>query len=129
MTQSRRLNPFLAGALGRCPNCGRGPLYAGFLTLPEACADCGYPLAKADSGDGPAVFVIMIVGFLIVFSALLTEIAYHPPVWVHLVVWLPLGAGLCLGLLRPMKGLMIAAQIRNKASQHRRDRRDGDGAT
>ncbi len=121
MTQAAGVNPFLAGALGRCPNCGKGPLFAGFLSLTNVCAGCAYPLAKADSGDGPAVFVIMIVGFLVVFSALFTEVAYHPPVWVHLVVWLPLGAGLCLGLLRPMKGLMIAAQIRNKAAQHRRD--------
>ncbi len=121
MTQADAVNPLLAGALGRCPNCGRGPLYAGFLSLTPVCAVCTYPLAQADSGDGPAVFVIMVVGFLIVFSALFTEIAYHPPVWIHLIVWLPLGAALCLGLLRPMKGLLIAAQIRNKASQHRRD--------
>ncbi len=121
MTQAAAVNPLLAGALGRCPNCGKGPLYAGFFSLAQMCAACAYPLAQADSGDGPAVFVILVVGFLIVFSALFTEIAYHPPVWVHLVVWLPLGAALCLGLLRPMKGLMIAAQIRNKASQHRRD--------
>jgi uncharacterized protein (DUF983 family) len=89
--------------------------------LTDQCAGCGFRLAQADSGDGPAVFVIMIVGFVIVFSALFTEVAYHPPVWVHLIVWLPLGAALCLGLLRPVKGLMIAAQIRNKAAQHRRD--------
>ena len=121
MTDATAVNPFLAGAIGRCPNCGKGPLYAGFLRLTPICGICAYPLSRADSGDGPAVFVIMIVGFLVVFSALFTEIAYHPPVWVHLVVWLPLGAALSLGLLRPMKGLMIAAQIRNKASQHRRD--------
>lgn len=82
---------------------------------------CGRHLAQVDSGDGPAVFVIMIVGFLVVFSALFTEIAVRPPIWVHLVVWLPLAAVLCLALLRPAKGLMIAAQLRNKAAQHRRD--------
>ena len=124
MTPVAKLNPFLAGALGRCPNCGEGPLFAGFLTPAAHCGRCDYALAAADSGDGPAVFVIMIVGFLIVFSALFTEVAYHPPVWLHLVIWLPVGALLCLGLLRPMKGVMIAAQIRNKAAQHRRD----DGA-
>ena len=121
MTPATGVNPFLAGALGRCPNCAGGPLFHGFLTLTPVCANCDYPLAMADSGDGPAVFVIMIVGFLVVFSALFTEVAYHPPVWLHLVLWLPLGAVLSLALLRPMKGLMIAAQIRNKAAQHRRD--------
>ena len=89
--------------------------------MTPVCAGCGLHLADADSGDGPAVFVIILAGFVMVFGALITEVAYHPPVWVHLVLWLPLGAALCLGLLRPMKGLMIAAQIRNKASQHRRD--------
>jgi uncharacterized protein (DUF983 family) len=121
LTTPSPVGPFLAGALGRCPACGKGPLYAGFLRLTETCPNCGRRLAEADSGDGPAVFVIIIVGFLIVFGALFTEIAYHPPVWVHLVLWLPLGAALCLGLLRPMKGLMIAAQIHNKASEHRRE--------
>jgi uncharacterized protein (DUF983 family) len=89
--------------------------------LARVCSACGHPLGEADSGDGPAVFVILVVGFVIVFASLYTEIAYHPPVWVHLVVWLPLGAALCLALLRPMKGLMVAAQIRNRAAQHRRD--------
>ena len=67
------------------------------------------------------MFVIIIVGFLVVFAALFTEIAVHPPIWLHLVLWLPLAAVLCLSLLRPLKGLMVGAQIRNKASQHRRD--------
>ena len=121
MTSPWSVNPFLAGALGRCPSCGQSPLFTGYLKLAERCPVCRYPLFKADSGDGPAVFIIIIVGFLIVFGSLFTELAYHPPVWVHLVIWLPLGAALCLGLLRPMKGLMVAAQIRNKAAEHRRD--------
>ena len=86
-----------------------------------ACAACGFDLAHADSGDGPAVFVIIIVGFLAVFGALFTEIAVNPPIWMLFAFWLPVAAVLCLALLRPLKGLMIAAQIRNKASEHRRD--------
>jgi uncharacterized protein (DUF983 family) len=111
--------PFLAGLRGRCPHCGKGALFSGFLKLQPRCAACGYDFAKVDSGDGPAVFVIIIVGFLIVFGALFTEVAYDPPVWVDLVIWLPLGAILCLGLLRPAKGLMVAAQIRNNAGEAR----------
>jgi uncharacterized protein (DUF983 family) len=65
--------------------------------------------------------VIIIVGFIAVFGALIMEVAVNPPIWVLFAIWLPLAAVLCLGLLRPLKGLMIAAQIRNKASQHRRD--------
>ncbi len=121
MTEPPGANPFLSGFLGRCPACGRGGLFEGFLKLAPVCRVCAQPLGEADSGDGPAVFVIMIVGFLVVFAALYTEVAFRPPIWVHLAVWLPLAAVLCLGLLRPAKGLMVAAQIRNHAAQYRRD--------
>ncbi len=111
--------PLLAGLAGRCPNCGKGHLFAGFLKVAERCDVCGYDLSKADSGDGPAVFVIMVAGFIVAFSALIAEIKLHPPVWVHLVVWLPLTLVLCLALLRPFKGVMLAAQFMNKASEAR----------
>jgi len=114
-------NPLLAGLRGRCPNCGEGFLFEGFLKVAPRCEACGYDLAKADSGDGPAVFVIMIAGFLVAFAALYTEVVYHPPVWVHLVIWLPLTVVVCLALLRPLKGLMLAAQFANKASEARND--------
>lgn len=110
-------NPLLAGLRGRCPNCGEGHLFEGFLSVAAACEACGYDLSKADSGDGPAVFVIMIAGFIVAFAALFTEFSFHPPVWVHLVLWLPATLGITLGLLRPLKGLMLAAQFMSKASQ------------
>jgi len=109
--------PYLAGAAGRCPSCGKGSLFAGFLRLATRCPACGYDFAKVDSGDGPAVFVIFIAGFVAAFGVLFTEIAFHPPIWVNFVVWLPVAALLCLALLRPLKGLMIAAQIANRASE------------
>ena len=112
-------NPFLAGAMGRCPNCGEGPLFEGFLKVTPRCEACGLDLAKADSGDGPAVFVILIAGFIVAFAALITEIAVHPPVWVHLILWLPATLILCLLLLRPTKGLLLASQFKNRASDSR----------
>ncbi len=115
------VNPYAAGLTGRCPNCGGGGLFEGFLRVSPVCGACGFDLAKADSGDGPAVFITLIAGFAVSFAALFTEIAFRPPVWVHLVLWLPLAAGLSLGLLRPLKGLMIAAQFANRASEARRD--------
>lgn len=111
----------LSGLLGRCPNCGEGHLFEGFLKVAPRCEACGYDLAKADSGDGPAVFVILIAGFIVAFSVLFTEIAFRPPLWVHLVLWLPLTLVLCLVMLRPMKGVMLAAQFMNKASEARHD--------
>lgn len=115
------VNPFLAGAAGRCPNCGEGPLFEGFLKVSPRCEACGFDLARADSGDGPAVFVILIAGFASAFGALVTEVVAHPPIWLHLVIWLPMASFLCLALLRPFKGLMLAAQFANKASEARRD--------
>ena len=111
------VNPVLAGLACRCPNCGEGALFEGFLTVSARCEACGLDLRKADSGDGPAVFIILIVGFLVGFAALISEIAFHPPVWLHLILWLPLTAILCLVLLRPFKGVMLALQFHNKASE------------
>ena len=108
------VNPIVAGLLCRCPNCGEGPLFAGFLKVSPRCEACGFDLQKADSGDGPAVFVILIGGFVVCFAALFTEVAFHPPVWVHLVLWLPLAVIVCLGLLRPFKGVLIALQFHHK---------------
>ena len=114
-------NPFLAGLRGRCPNCGSGRLFSGILKVAPACDHCGYDLAKADSGDGPAVFVILIAGFFCAFAMLFVEMTYKPPIWVHLVIFLPLTLVVCLGLLRPLKGLMLAAQFTNQASEARHD--------
>ncbi|HEV2363213.1 MAG TPA: DUF983 domain-containing protein [Caulobacteraceae bacterium] len=94
-------------------------MFSGFLGVSRCCEACGFALGDSDSGDGPAVFVIMIVGFLVVFAALFTEIAVRPPIWVHLILWLPLATVLSVALLRPMKGLMIALQMVNRASEHR----------
>ncbi|MEW5688015.1 MAG: DUF983 domain-containing protein [Pseudomonadota bacterium] len=114
-----RPNPFVAGAAGRCPICGEGHLFQGFLSLRPACEACGYDFSAADSGDGPAVFVILIVGFVVAFAAVFTEFKVHPPIWLHLVLWLPATLVLSLGLMRPLKGLMLAAQFMNKAAEHR----------
>ena len=111
------VNPVAAGLACRCPNCGEGDLFSGFLTVTDRCDACGLDLRAADSGDGPAVFIILIVGCLVGFGALISEVAFHPPVWVHLIVWLPLTLILCLALLRPFKGVMLAMQFHNKASE------------
>ena len=117
----RRPNPILAGLACRCPNCGKGRLFAGFLKVAERCAACGFDLKAADSGDGPAVFIILIVGFLVAFAALYTEIAFKLPIGLELMIWLPVATALCLGLLRPFKGVMVALQFHHRASEIRND--------
>ena len=115
------VNPVVAGLRCRCPNCGEGPLFSGYLKVHPACEACGLDLRKADSGDGPVVFIVLIVGALVCFGALLVEVAYRPPIWLHLLLWLPLSAILSLALLRPFKGVMIALQFHHRAAEARSD--------
>jgi uncharacterized protein (DUF983 family) len=111
------VNPFLAGLNCRCPNCGRGPLFSGYLRIRGACSDCGFDLARADSGDGPAVFVVLICGAISCFGLLFTEVRFHWPVWLELTLWIPAAVILCLAALRPFKGVLVAMQFHNRASE------------
>lgn len=111
--------PIARGLACRCPACGKGGLFQGFLTLRPRCDQCGLDYGFADSADGPAVFVIFISGFVVVFAALAVEVLYAPPYWVHALLWLPLILITTLGPLRPMKGLLIALQFHHKAAEGR----------
>jgi uncharacterized protein (DUF983 family) len=115
--------PIGHGLRGRCPRCGQGRLFQGFLTLRPACEHCGLDFGFADAGDGPAVFVILVGGFIVVFAALVTEFVYQPPYWVHAALWFPSVLIVTLGPLRPMKGLLIALQYHHKAQEGRLERR------
>ena len=110
------------GLRGRCPRCGEGRIFSGFLTVAPRCNVCGLDFSFADAADGPAVFVILIIGFIVAAAALLVEIAFSPPLWVHVVLWGPLVLVLCLGLLRPLKGVMVALQYVHRARQGEIDR-------
>jgi uncharacterized protein (DUF983 family) len=111
--------PIGRGLRGRCPRCGEGRLFRGFLSLRPACERCGLDYGFADAGDGPAVFVILIGGFIVVFAALMTEVVYQPPYWVHAALWLPLILIVTLVPLRLVKGLLIALQYHHKAAEGR----------
>lgn len=113
------LSPFVTGLTARCPRCGRGALFKGFLELAPACGTCKLDYGFADAGDGPAVFVILIAGALIVGGALITEATYAPPFWVHALIWLPLTLLVSIGLLRPLKATLVALQFKHKAAEGR----------
>ena len=115
-------SPYLTGLAGRCPSCGRGALFRGFLTLRSRCDACGLDYAFADAGDGPAVFVILLGGLIVVAAALIVEVVYQPPFWVHAVLWAPLILVVTLAPLRLLKGLLIALQFHHKAAEGRLDR-------
>ncbi|MBM3528048.1 MAG: DUF983 domain-containing protein [Alphaproteobacteria bacterium] len=119
MTEMPELSPFCTGLTCRCPRCGQGRLFQGFLELRPRCEHCGLDLAFADSGDGPAVFVILLAGLVVVGAALIVEFKYEPPFWVHALLWGPSILAVTLLPLRPMKGLMIALQYRHKAAEGR----------
>lgn len=89
-------------------------LFTGFLKVAPGCTACGLDYSTIQTGDGPASFIMQIAGFIVGFSALFVEIKYHPPMWVHLIVWLPLVVALSLALMRPGRGLMIGLQYRNQ---------------
>ena len=112
-----RIDPIRAGLLCRCPNCGQGPLYAGFLKVVDRCEACGFDYSRLNTGDGAAIFIMQIAGGIVVFGALYAMIAWNPPIWLLLLITLPLVAGLSIGLMRPGKGVMIALQMRNKSGQ------------
>jgi uncharacterized protein (DUF983 family) len=119
---SAAVSPLYAGLMGRCPHCGRGKLFHGFLNLRQGCEACGLDYSFSDAGDGPAVFVILFAGFVVVACALLVEVAYQPPFWVHAALWLPLILLTTLGPLRLMKGLLIALQYHHHAAEGRLER-------
>jgi len=98
-------SPYKTGLAGRCPRCGEGALFDGFLKLKPRCSACGLDYKFADSADGPAVFIMLIAGFVVLGAALYVALAVI----------------LCLALLRPMKGLAVALQYANKAEEGRRE--------
>jgi uncharacterized protein (DUF983 family) len=106
-----------AAVLGRCPRCGRGSLFDGYLTVAPRCSACGLDYANFDPGDGPAVFVILIVGFLVAGGALVVEVKFQPPYWVHAILWLPAILILAFVFLRLAKALLLVLQYKHRAGE------------
>jgi uncharacterized protein (DUF983 family) len=103
--------PFLTavkrGLFNRCPYCGEGTVFAGYLSLVRECAECHAPLGRLRADDAPPYFTIFLVGHLLVPGVLMVEKAYMPPMWLHMALWLPLFSILCILALRPIKGGVV----------------------
>ena len=108
-----------AAIFSLCPRCGKGKLFNGYLALAPACASCGLDYAMFDAGDGPAVFVILIVGAIVAGLALYVEFTFHPPYWVHALLWIPLIIVLTFSLLRLFKATLLVLQYKHKAGEGR----------
>lgn len=119
MTQDgeRREPDALKTALtGTCPRCGKGRLFAGPVRFASRCSDCGLDFEQFNVGDGPAAFLILIVGAILVIGALVLDASAEPPWWVHLI-WLPIGLVLTAGGLRLAKAWLLGAEYRNRARE------------
>ena len=125
MTKPSLPQSIAAGLRGRCPRCRNGKLFSGFLTLRKQCDECGLDYSFADAGDGPAIFVILFSGFIVVGSALIVEVFYQPPFWLHALLWGPLILIVTLLPLRLLKGLLIVLQYHHKAAEGRFEREHG----
>lgn len=110
-----------ASIQGLCPRCGQGPLFSGYLTIAKSCPHCGLDYSIFDVGDGATVFVILIAGFIVCGAALVVEVKYSPPYWVHAAIWLPLIAILVLGGLRLVKATLMVLQYKHRAGEGRRE--------
>ena len=126
--EPRRSPPDVAGepatlrsaVLGLCPRCGKGKLFEGYLKIAPKCTSCGLDYSMFDVGDGASVFVILITGFVVCAAALVVEVKYSPPYWVHAVLWLPLIAVLVFGGLRLVKSALMVLQYKHRAGEGRR---------
>lgn len=109
------LSPVKTGMAGKCPRCGQGRLFDGYLKVSGGCSSCELPYDFADAGDGAAWFVMLVVGFAAVGGALWAEVMWQPSYWVHALIAIPLAVILPLVLLRPVKGVLICQQFKTRA--------------
>jgi uncharacterized protein (DUF983 family) len=130
-------SPYVTGVTGRCPRCGGGKLFDGFLELAPRCEACGLDYGFADAGDGPAVIVTLLAGFIVVGTALVVEVKYEPPMWLHLAIFLPLTpidmprrsrrssasppTRFCASAQRPAKASRICSTPSSSAFRRRRE--------
>jgi uncharacterized protein (DUF983 family) len=115
-----------AALFGLCPQCGARTLFDGMIKFAPRCGSCGLDYGQFNVGDGPAAFLTLIIGTLITALALWVELAWNPPFWVHIVLWVPLTGGSVILGLRAAKAALLAAEYRRKAGQagsHDRDDR------
>ena len=116
---SKSPSPVVAALRGICPRCGNAPMFRGLAGFQPNCRSCGLDFAGFNVGDGPAAFLIFIVGGLIVGLAIWVELAFSPPFWVHPLLWIPLAAVGTIGLLRIGKGLLLILEYRREAREGR----------
>jgi len=113
--------PLVRAALSaRCPRCDTGPLFDGWIKFAPRCRSCGLDYDAFNVGDGPAAFLILIIGAVVTALALFVELGAHPPFWVHIILWVPLTTALVILCLRVSKAALLILEYRHKAREGRR---------
>jgi uncharacterized protein (DUF983 family) len=112
-------SPLQVALRGLCPRCGCRALFSGIATFAPKCRACGLDFDSFNVGDGPAAFLILIVGGIVTALAIALELAAEPPFWVHILLWLPLTLALVVGLLRLAKALLLALEYSHRAREGR----------
>ena len=115
----REPTPAQVGLRGLCPRCGNKTLFAGTVSFAPKCRACGLDFCDFNVGDGPAAFLIFIVGGVITGLAIWLELAAEPPFWVHILLWFPLTAIMVVALLRLAKAALLALEYRHRAREGR----------
>jgi uncharacterized protein (DUF983 family) len=108
-----------AALRGLCPRCGAGGLFVGAVRFSDACTGCALDFTQFNVGDGPAAFLILIVGAMVTLMAVILQLSADPPFWVHILLWVPITAALVIGLLRVAKGALLTLEFKNRAREGR----------
>ncbi|MGB5725516.1 MAG: DUF983 domain-containing protein [Parasphingorhabdus sp.] len=114
-----------AALFGLCPNCGQKTLFAHVTQFSDKCRACGLDYSRFNVGDGPAAFLTLIVGAIILGMALAVEANFNPPIWVHALLWFPLTIAAVVGSLRVSKAILLILEHRNQAREGTIDEREG----
>jgi uncharacterized protein (DUF983 family) len=117
LTERAPISPWVAGLRLRCPQCGEGKVFAGYLRFRDTCAVCSADFKAADAGDGPAVFVILVVGAIVAPLLIIFQYGLHLPGWLALTLTMVAAVVLCLAMLPPFKALLFAFQWKHKARE------------
>jgi len=120
------VSPVTAGLIGRCPRCGRGHIFSGFLQVADRCAVCDLDLSRENVGDGAAPLIMLLVGAFATGFVLWLEFTFQPSTWVYILVVPPIILLPGLALIRPLKGLLIALQYHHRAGDTGKDTFDGE---
>ena len=110
-----------AALFGLCPRCGAKSLFAGMIRFADKCPSCGLDLTRFNVGDGPAAFLTMIVGAVVVIGALWLQLSFEPPWWVHVILWVPITTGGVILGLRLAKAWLLASEFSRRAEEHRHE--------